>query len=158
MDQLEFVFGVTLAIIGIVVAEIIIQGLKEKKEIHNIIKSIGYEVCENIAIHSANLKKLRNREIIRLVPFKTLSYDRFKQSMSEKLIKKLEKKAIEYLYVGYMYCSFFNRNLDFCFKVDTATFLQEAHSTKNLLTDCMKEIKTNFDKFQQFEKTKDKVK
>lgn len=153
MDLVEFIFGIILAIVGIAVAEIAIQWLKEKREIHNVIKSMGFEICENLGIFKVNLKELQKREMIRLVPFKTLSYDRFKQSMSEKLIKKLEDEAIEHLYVGYLYCSIFNRNLEFCFKVDSDTLKQKAHSTKNTLVNCMKEIKTNFDKFQQLEKT-----
>jgi len=73
----EFVFGIALTIIGIIVAEIIIQGLKEKREIHNVIKSMGFEICENLGIFKVNLKELQKREMIRLVQFKTLSYDRF---------------------------------------------------------------------------------
>ncbi|GAG27233.1 unnamed protein product, partial [marine sediment metagenome] len=143
MDVTEFAFGIILTIIGVVAAEYCIHYFKGKKVIHTLINSIGYEVCENLAILEDNLKKLQERKKEGYIPFTTISYYNFKQSMSDELIKKLGNEAIISLFIGYIYCINFNNNLHL---IPSSKNIHSIHSARK---ECIQKIKTNFDKFQE---------
>ena len=145
MELIEFFYGVILTIIGVVVVEYCIFYFKEKKVIDNLKKSVGYEVTENLGISMENFKKIRSRKTEGYIPFETISYYTFKQSMSDKLIKNLGKESITSLFIGYIYCINFNNNLHLSLREDK-------HTAKNELAECLKKIDTNFKEFQRLEK------
>ena len=145
MELIEFFSGIILTIIGVVVAEYCIFYFKEKKAIDNIKTSIGYEVTENLRISMENFKKIRSRKTEGYIPFETISYYTFKQSMSDKLIKNLGKEAVTSLFLGYGYCINFNDNRHISSREDK-------HTAKNELTECLKKIDANFKEFQRLEK------
>lgn len=146
MEITELLFGVLITIIGVVTVEFIFYYFKERKEIHNLIKSLGYEICENLAIYTENKELIKSRRTHGYIPFLTISYTNFKQHLSEKLIKKIGKEAITCIYVGYIFCINFNNNM--IFRSDDEYYLKIAD-----LANSLSNIKTNFDNYQKIEKS-----
>ena len=144
MELTEFAFGIILTIVGVVTVELFILFIKEKNETHKLLKSLEFEVAENVDILNTNVDKRNKGEFNDYLLFRTDAYYNFKQSISSKLLNELESESVRSLFVGYNLCEDFNRK-----------YVLGRENTVSIEEYCFTTIKNNFEYFLRIREWKD---